>query len=224
MTPTQYADKAAKKIENILNENKPFERAVKNIVAKQAQRIFIDGLNSSGGIIGHYSTKAMYINPNTGATPRKTNKGKSKFKLEGLEPTVGKYGEHIFTAATAWHGVKGTKAGDPHRTTYLAGGYKELRNRIGRRIDRMNLTFTNSLLSDFCNATILPNTEPKKILALPHKITVNEYQTGFSRKDSVDKKNGLEKRFGSIFKLTAQEKEDFFKTLDFNFKKALADD
>lgn len=224
MTPIEYAQRAAEKIDRILSTNIPFERAVRNTVALQAKRIFIDGRKSNGSAIGSYSTKPMYINPNY-VPPRKTNKGRSSFKLEGLEPTVGMFGEHIFTPETAWHGVKGTKAGDPHRTTYLKGGYKELRNRIGRRIDKVNLTFTNDMLSDFCNMTVSPTENVRVLKPEPTKISVNEYVVGFKRSINGLKREGLEKKYGTIFKLIpTEEKEKFFKTLDFNFRKALADD
>ncbi len=211
----QYLLDAEQKLNDIIRTNKPFERAVKNTVARQAIRIFIEGIRTDGTQTGRYSTKPMYVNPNA-SSPRKTSKGKSAFPLEGLEPTVGKFGEHIFTAETAWHGVKGTKAGDPHRTTYLSGGYKEFRNRIGRRIDRVNLTLSGDLLSDFCNSS-----SPKN--AVPEKISETEYHVRFKRTINQLKREGLEDRFGIIFNLTAEEKTGFFQSLDFNFRKALAD-
>lgn len=223
MTPTEFADKAAKKIELILSENRPFERAVRNTITLQAKRIFIDGKNSAGSSIGSYSTKAIYVNPNTSSPRKGSTKTRSGLKLQGLDPTVGKTGEHVFTAETAWHGVKGTKAGDLHRTTYLAGGYKELRNRIGRRIDRVNLTFTNSLLSDFTNQEINLTSKNPIIKPEPIKISVNEYNIALRRSDNQSKREGLEKKYGTIFNLTKEEKQAFFKTLDFNFRKALQD-
>lgn len=214
----QYLLETERKISQIIELNIPFERAVRNIVAMQARRIFIDGIKSDGSPIGQYSTDPIYVNPNTGASPRKTSqKTRSGFVLEGLEPTVGKFGEHIFTARTAHRGVPGTKAGDPHRTTYLPGGYKELRNRTGRRIDRVNITFSNDLLSDFCNAQVAAK-------AAPVKISANEYHVSLKRSINQLKREGLEKRYGTIFNLMTKEREAFFKTLDFNFRKALADD
>lgn len=223
----QYLFDTERKITLIIEQNLPFERAVKNIVAMQARRIFIEGVKTSGAPIGQYSTDPIYVNPNTGSTPRKTReKTRSGLVLEGLEPTRGNpnasliedsAGEHIFTARTAHRGVKGTKAGDPHRTTYLAGGYKELRNRTGRRIDRVNITFSNDLLSDFCNS----DTARK---AVPVKITVHEYHTMLKRPINQLKREGLEKKYGTIFNLMTKEREAFFKTLDFNFRKSLADD
>lgn len=219
-TVQQYVHDVEAKINDILRLNEPFERAVRNIVARQAGRIFIEGKNSSGGIIGQYSTHPLYINPNTSSPRKGAIKGRvagiSFVKFEGLEPTTGKYGEHIFTAETAYRGVKGTKAGDPHRTTYMAGGYKEFRNRIGRRIDRVNLTLTGDFMKDYTNAQI-----PSK--AAPIKISTVEYHVMLKRPLNIKKRQGFEDKYGTIFDLMREEREAFFRTLEFNFRKALND-
>lgn len=196
-SPSEYAAEQERKIQRILKDNLPFQRAVKNTVVKQAVRIFIGGQNSSSGNTGQYSTTPMYFNPLYAP-----NKGLAKFGGE-LKPE-GKTGKTHFAN------------GEPHKTVYLDGGYKELRNRTGRRIDKVNLTFTRDLQSDFTNSP-LPNK------AEPNKVSVNEYTTSIKREHNQKKREGLEAKYGMIFNLTKPEKDFFFKTLDFNFRKALRD-
>jgi hypothetical protein len=93
------------------------------IIGEYKQRIFSDGLNSSRGSIGAYSTNAFYVNP---------------LKLTGV-PTSGivpegKTGKKVFA-----------NSGKPHKTKYLKAGYKELRELVGRQSDKVDLNFSGSL-------------------------------------------------------------------------------
>ncbi|MGB3074936.1 MAG: hypothetical protein WBB36_06425, partial [Chitinophagales bacterium] len=123
MTTEEYIEKQRRAFTQIIEKDIPLQRAVKDTLAKQVTRIFVDGKNSSNSNIGQYDTeRALYINPNK--SPRKTG---DKLKgIEGLEPTEGKHGDHEFSD------------GKPHKTTYIRN-YKDFRNRIGRRIDKVDL-------------------------------------------------------------------------------------
>jgi len=207
LTVAQYTDKAISRIQQIIALNRPFELSVRTTVARQAVRIFVDGIKSDGSPIGQYNTtRPMYINPDTSSPRagaiRKKQEGMTVIVAEGLKPTRGKAGEHIF------------KNGRIHRTTYV-NNYKDFRNRIGRRIDRVNYTLTGDLMRDFCNAKT-----PAR--AVPKKISEKEYRVVLKREANIGKREGLEKKFGTTFRLMASERAAFFKTLDFNFRKALA--
>jgi len=88
------------------------------VLAMQKRRIFEQGLNSSGGQIGKYSTKPTYFNPKDSPV---------KFTPKG------KTGKTEF------------KDGKPHVTRYFGGGYKEVRQTAGRRTDKVNFDFTGQL-------------------------------------------------------------------------------
>lgn len=222
----EYAQKLAARYEELIRTNIPFKETVYNDIARKSKRIFEDGLKSNGSLIGQYSTKPpIYVNPNY--APRKGDiKIKGGGKLEGLLPTIGKptkdnpEGEMFFTEKTKHRGIvrrKGVvvftpKAGDPHRCTYLDGGYKELRNRTGRRIDKVNLRFTNDLFLDWANIAI-EGAAPK-----PTKVSISEYVIQLKRDYNIKKLQGHEKKYGTIFASTSEEKKLFLENLNSRIK------
>jgi hypothetical protein len=92
------------------------------VIAEYKQRIFFDGLDSSGSAIGQYSVNPFYINPLSLTT----------VSAGGIKPE-GKNGDIVF------------KNGNPHKTKYLTKGYAELRNLTGRQSDKVDLNFSGSL-------------------------------------------------------------------------------
>jgi hypothetical protein len=111
--------------EVIANENtarRISQVAAFQVIAEYKQRIFFNGLDSTGDEIGQYSVNPFYINPLTLTT----------VKASGIKPE-GKNGNKVF------------KNGNPHKTKYLADGYKELRNLTGRNSDKVDLNFSGSL-------------------------------------------------------------------------------
>lgn len=195
MTPEEYIKREKKFYQWLTTKGKPFEISVYNVVALQAVRIFEDGKKSDGNLIGQYDTTSpLYANP-------KNYKGGGKFK-----PLKGKTGKSKF------------KDGTPHVTRWF-NNYKELRNTLGRRIDKVNLQLNYDLFSDFINAP----KGSKKGKVKPTKINNFEFVTKFSREINALKRKGLEDKYGNIFKLTKKEIEAFLKTLDFNIRKARYD-
>lgn len=196
----EYAQRLAAKYEELLRTNIPFKEAVYNDIARKSIRIFEEGKKSDGGLIGQYSTTPMYANPNyqprSGAI-RIAGGG----KLQGLTPTIGKTGKSVFAST-----------GLPHKTTYLEGGYKELRNRTGRRIDKVNIRFTNDLFLDWANVGTV-SSPPK-----PTKVSSSEYLIKLKRAHNVYKVEGLEEKYGTIFTSTAQEKKLFLENLNSRIK------
>lgn len=187
LTLDQLNIKLANFANKIIGENLPLEKAVIDIAPKIADRIFNQGKKSDESQIGQYDTTLeMYINPDI--APRA---GAIKAKgIQGLKPTTGKTGKHIFEST-----------GQPHKTTYVKN-YKDLRNRIGRRIDTVNLNFSGDLESDFKTRN-------------PIKISNHEYVMQLKRPLNIKKVEGNEERFGRTFAVSGNEKKHFIETLNF---------
>ena len=203
----------------------PFELAVRTVLAAQGERIFTRGEKSDGGRIGSYDTeRELYVNPKK--SPRATGALGPGFSLQGLLPTKGKPsgewqtpsdeapdGEEYFTGRTAWRGGKGTKAGDPHKTTYLRN-YKDFRNRIGRRIDTVDLVLTGDLRLDFVSSQLkgrATTTGEGSLL----------FVVNLKRAANADKRAGLEDKYGRIFALTEAERQLYFRTLAAELRQAV---
>lgn len=98
------------------------QAAAFQVIAEYKQRIFYEGLDSSGSAIGQYSVNPFYINPLTLTT----------VSASGIAPE-GKNGQKVF------------KNGNPHKTKYLTQGYKQLRDLTGRQSGTVDLNFSGSL-------------------------------------------------------------------------------
>jgi hypothetical protein len=92
------------------------------VIAEYKQRIFLNGLDSSGSAIGQYSVNPFYINPLSLKT----------VSAGGIKPE-GKNGNTVF------------KNGNPHKTKYLTQGYRQLRDLTGRQSETVDLNFSGSL-------------------------------------------------------------------------------
>ena len=92
------------------------------VIAEYKQRIFLNGLDSSGSAIGQYSVNPFYINPLSLTT----------VAADGVIPE-GKNGQKVF------------KNGNPHKTKYLTQGYKQLRQLTDRNSETVDLNFSGSL-------------------------------------------------------------------------------
>lgn len=82
MTVQEFNAKIERVISALEKENKPLLLAVQSVNALRAKRIFVDGLNSSGGKIGNYeNTKPVYVKDSQ--APKKVNhKGKTGKTIE----------------------------------------------------------------------------------------------------------------------------------------------
>jgi hypothetical protein len=92
------------------------------VLAEYKQRIFSEGLDSSGNPIGAYSVNPFYVNPITLVG----------VAAAGIKPQ-GKNGQTQF------------KSGKPHKTKYLTNGYKQLRELTGRQSAVVDLNFSGDL-------------------------------------------------------------------------------
>ena len=231
MTVKEYNANLDKFLINIEKLNRPFQLAVQSSVQQIGNRIFENGQKTDGSNIGTYSSEPpIYVNPNFAA--RKGDiKTEGGGKLQGLLPTIGKpnisliedpQGERFFTEKTKHRGIvrkKGVvvfrpQAGDPHRTTYLDGGYKELRNRTGRRIDKVDLTYTGEFKSDFRKGKA-------SVQAKGTKINVNTYTIQLDRENNIKKEEGYTKKYGTIFDPSQKETTEFERNVNLELNNEL---
>jgi hypothetical protein len=115
-------------LREIVNDQRTAQRISQvsafRVIGEYKQRIFTNGLDSTGGDIGVYSTNPFYINPNS---PQLAGVASRGIKPEG------KTGKTKF------------KNGNPHKSKYLTEGYFELRSLTGRQNDKVDLNFSGSL-------------------------------------------------------------------------------
>jgi len=145
-------------------------KAVSSIHARISKRIFTDGKKTDGSNIGQYDTKnEIYVNPKTAV------------RLKGVNPPQGKHGDQAFGN------------GKPHKTRYFPN-YKEFRQAVDRRTDKVNINLTGDLKSDFDSGLI--------------KVSDLEYHIVLKRDINSDKAHGNEDHFGGlIFKMSKAEKD-----------------
>lgn len=188
MTISEYKDRLNDYIKSLETKNRPFEIAVQTITVEIAKRIFSDGLKSDGSNIGQYDTKkSFYINPKK--SPRA---GAERVKgIEGLNPPTGKTGKTVFAD------------GSKHKTTYV-NNYKEFRNRIGRRIDKVDLKLSGDLFFDWTNSKSLSPRNAKAI-----KINANEFVISLNRDVNQKKMENFNHKYGKITSPTTKERKRF---------------
>jgi hypothetical protein len=228
-----YAEAQRQLLQRFEVYQKPFEVAVRDSVARQVQRIFNRGENSAGQPIGVYDAArnapgvtgtGIYVNPKKTSPRAVSGVGKGGFRVEGLLPTRGKpstlykiptdeypEGEQIFTERSYHRGAPGTKPGDPHRTTWLAS-YKDYRNRVGRRIDRVDLNLTGDLLLDFATQRT----------ALRSQVVGGGFEVRLELKRTASpyKVEAAEAKYGRIFALTQEERQKYYEVLVYELRKA----
>ena len=207
MTIKEFQTSLEQKIRNIKIFSEPLQIAAFSATALMGERIFDMGkdvnniqLRSPGYV--SYSTKPMYVNPD------------NLYKKTGLGVPMGKPKNGKIRGETKFK--TGEKKGEAHKTRYLAGGYKELRNKLGNRTDIVDLNFSDELRMDFSNE------KARNQPAEPRKINELEYQIKLDKPINQKKRDGLEKKYGNIFSLSETEKETFFKVIDFEFRKQFA--
>lgn len=199
MTSEEFIKEQKRIFQQIIEKDIPLRRAAQDTLSKQVTRIFVDGKNSADASIGQYDTTTpFYINPNQSPAANKSGKG-AKFPTEGLKPPRGKHGDTEF------------KSGKKHKTTFV-NNYKDFRNRIGRRIDRVDLFLSGDLKSDFSNAAVNAGKSN------PVQVNVHEYQAGLKRDNNIDKAEELKDKYGSFLLPTRAEEDNFFDiaTKEFN--------
>lgn len=187
MTTKEFILEHRKKLSKILKDNRPLRIAALTIHKDIAKRIFVEGGDAAGGDIGRYDTiRELYVNP--AVSPKKF-------------PTKGKTGRSKFND------------GKPHKTGYFKS-YKDYRQRIGRKVDKVNLVLTGQLQSDFASGIV--------------QLSPHSWASEVKNKHNKDKIDGNEERFtgkpGGIFSPTKEERKKFVKVINEEITKILTAD
>ncbi|MFA9221056.1 MAG: hypothetical protein ACEQSL_07705 [Sediminibacterium sp.] len=195
MSTEEYIIQQRKIFTQIIEKDMPLQRAARDTMAMQATRIFVDGKNSQGSLIGggaYNDNKPLYVNPNT--SPGK------KFKPAGKPFEFGKSkGGKIKTVRSESRLVNGKST--PHKTRWFPS-YKDYRKTIGRNTEHVDLFLSGDLKSDFSNG---------KTGASPVKVNTHEYVAGLKRQENIKKAEGLSDKYNDpIFSLSKKEKANFF--------------
>lgn len=212
MTPLEYAMKLDRLIQSLQTENIPFKKAVQTTHALRMTRIFDKGQLSSGGQIGHYSTKPIYVNPKTYGFSFQS-KGKVIGEQKSLVVSIKTKKEKLITTKRGKFVGRNVK---DRKTRYFAEGYKGFRQFVKRPTNFINLGLTYDMRFDLSNSRSL------KRVGLPDKLSPSEYVERFKRPHNAEKFTGLEKRFGDIGDFQNSEREQFNKVLQFELTKFLS--
>ena len=188
MTVDQWIKKQQKKLDEIVRFNRPLAITVRSMVAVQAKRIFTDGMDGNGGVIGSYNNKTPFYVSDKNSPRQGNHKGKT---------------------------------GNTIKTTYYKS-YKDFKQKMQGQSNFVNLRLFNELQSDFSNANVQVLGGRGSARHNPVKITPNEYHITLRKDINVKKKNGLEEKYGEIFKLTDKERQLFFTNLQKEVNIAMA--
>jgi len=99
------------------------------------------------------------------------------------------------------------KNGKPHKTAYVSS-YKDYRSKIGRQVSKVDFILSGELRSDFSNGRI----------PTPEKVNNYKYVAGVKKEINAKKIEGLEEKFGTVFKLTKEERKNFKDIQEFELK------
>jgi len=144
LTTDQFIAKLQRQIDAINKDDIPLQKGVRNVMALQSKRIFLDALNADGGIIGSYKNpNATYVNPVT---------LKSQTNLPAGFPTKGKNGETKF------------KNGNPHKTGYFPN-FLAFKKAVGRnkRVETVDLFLTGTLHRHWANGDSFSKAEARRV-------------------------------------------------------------
>jgi len=144
-----------------------------SVYASSSARVFNRGMNVNERPLWRYSTKPIYVNP---------SKSPKKFPTGGKASRSGEYFEN----------------GKKRHTRYFTGGYKDFRNKIGRRIDVVDLQLTGRLRASYQMV-----------------ISGNSVDIGFISSKEARIAQRHEQRFGCIiFGLSEKDKKDIQLIMD----------
>jgi hypothetical protein len=105
------------------------------------------------------------------------------------------------------------KTGKSIKGGYYEQGYYEFKGDMGRDNSRVNLVLFGDLKSDTYNG---------REVATPTRVNAVTFQLDLKRKENIDKRVSLEKKYGTIFDLTAAEKDNYIKTARFETMRILS--
>lgn len=181
MTIQQYIQKVNKAVKE-LEDGKAFTDAISATIVDQADRIFNDGLDASGGPIDKYSTKPTYI---------PVDAGPIKVKPLGKPHGKPKRARSVYET--------GKKAGKPYKSRYYKGGYAEFKVKM-RRTGKFRLFLFGNFNRAFLRYGKFPTLlkEPTRMVAI--------FAIKPDESNPQGKINGLLKNYPNAFKLSINEK------------------
>lgn len=218
MTIKEFQVSLGKRINNLKTFTKPLKLAAYTATAQMGERIFDNGKKTDESDISKkYSVKPVYISKSAVPSPKGAPTGKPSGKKRTKKTF--KFNSELSSSGTIVKeqvdigGKSKFKNGKPHKSKYFVTGYKGYRENVGRQTEFVDLSLSGELRQDFSNG---------KQVATPTKISDIEYQIILNKEIDQLKRGGLEKKYGEIFTISEQEKELFFKTIDFEFRKAMS--
>jgi len=152
VTTNEYIAKLQRQIDAINQFDIPLQKGVRNVMALQSKRIFLDAKNSTGGIIGAYGTEPLYFSEKTRLkTPLR------KFPLKG------KNGETKF------------KNGKLHKSGYFPN-YLSFKKAVGRnqRVGTVDLYLTGELHRHWANGESFSKAEAIKVNQHNYIVAISE--------------------------------------------------
>jgi hypothetical protein len=164
LTTDEFIKKQNAKLAVILEKNIPLQLAVRSVMAMQSKRIFLEGKNSKGSLIGNYGNYPLYV----------SEKYRKSTNLPSF-PLKGKTGETKF------------KNGNTHKSGYF-GNYLafKIAVKLNKRVNTVDLFLTGTLHRHWANGDVVGKAEARKV-------SVNEYYVGISNDDAkkIDRYNNV---------------------------------
>jgi hypothetical protein len=105
------------------------------------------------------------------------------------------------------------KTGKSIKGGYYKQGYYEFKGDMGRDNSKVNLVLFGDLKSDVFNG---------REVAEPIEVNAITYELRVKRQENLDKINGLEDKYGTVFDLTTAEVNNFIETAEFETIKILS--
>lgn len=185
----------------IEKHNKPLEIAVRSVMSLQSKRIFLEGKNASGAIIGEYSPKPIYVSPVPGLKtfPLKGKpSGRTRKKITGS--FIGETGAFVVRdiEVAINDGKSKFKNGNPHKSGYFKN-YLAFKEKVGRNklVKTVDLFLTGKLHRNWANSESL--SKPKAT-----KVNQHNYFVGLSEENY-----NKVKPYGNVFSLSSNERKAF---------------
>lgn len=152
MTTDEFIKLQNEKIKLIIEKNIPFQLAVRSVMAMQSKRIFLEGKNSKGGIIGQYGTNSLYV----------SEKYRNKTNLPKF-PLRGKNGKTKF------------KNGNYHKSGYFEN-YLAFKKavKLNKRIGTVDLFLTGTLHRHWANSDKVGIAEARKVNANHYYVAISD--------------------------------------------------
>ena len=179
--------------------------SMKSVVSK---RIHEEGKAADGGNIGQYdTTHPLYVNPeNSPVKFQPAGKSESVYSIKTKKQSASSIKTvSTFNVKTKKKEKLSVKNGNQQRKTKYFASYKDFRSEINRPVDKVNLSLTGQMNSQF---TIIP--------------TESGYGLGWNNTEMYKRSQGLEEKYKiGIWELTDEEKKQAVEVANFEVNKII---